>query len=125
MYASEANDKRMSEQALNKQAFAEVEKQLQDQKIAKVKEYILQTLNSIDIKKNEKARIEESLRILNLDLEDLRNGKFDKIEERNKSSQLAQSISSYLPIDLAQAKFVNWPELTNGTYQTQFKIWYF
>jgi Zn-dependent M16 (insulinase) family peptidase len=114
----------MSEKDLNKQAFAEVEKQLQDQKIAKVKEYILQTLNSIDIKKNEKARIEESLRILNLDLEDLRNGKFDKIEERNKSSQLAQSISSYLPIDMP-FKVINWPELTNGTYQTQFKIWYF
>ena len=118
------NDKRMSEKDLNKQAFAEVEKQLQDQKIVKVKEYILQTLNSIDIKKNEKARIEESLRILNLDLEDLRNGKFEKIEERNKSSQLAQSISSYLPIDFP-FKVINWPELTNGTYQTQFKIWYF
>jgi|GEM_PF-6831023 len=116
----------MSEKNINKEAYKQAEEELMENKVKHVKGFILETLEKIECKKQEKERIEEELRILKLDLEDLRNGKFDKIEERIEKSKIAKAISiqdiSNLVYRGQTNKCVqtytssNWNNLTCGTY---------
>ena len=77
----------MSEKDLNKQAFKQAEEELQEEKVAEVKEVMKSILQSIQRKTEEKAKIEESLRLLKLDMEDLKVGKLDKIRERHATTK--------------------------------------
>lgn len=111
----------MSEEKINKEAFKQAEQELLEQKVEKVKGYILETLKKLEKKKQDKELIEEEIRILKLDLEDLRQGKFDKIEERITNSPVAKSTSVVHISGIA-----NYPSSwTNGTYNTGYKIYYF
>jgi hypothetical protein len=83
----------MSEKELNKKAFEQAEKELFDKRVKIAKDYILQTLEKIEEKKKEKAKVEEELRVLKLDLEDIRKGNFKSIEERVEKSSVAQDIT--------------------------------
>ena len=66
---------------LNKEAYKQAEEELKAEKVAVVKDFVLKTLRKIDETKKKKELIEEQLRILNKDLEDLRNGDFSKMKE--------------------------------------------
>lgn len=119
---------------INKEAYKQAEKELLENKVKEVKDFILQTLNKIESKKKEKARVEEELRVLKLDLEDLRHGNFDKIEERREKSKVAQGVSIVMPssfvgysnnltsLDCQVTNTVGttatWTTATAGTYQT-------
>lgn len=83
----------MSEKEINKQAYEQAQKEMLENRVKEIKGYILETLEKIEEKKKVKERVEEELRILKLDLEDLRNGKFDKIEERLIKSKKARDVS--------------------------------
>jgi hypothetical protein len=102
---------------LNKTAYEQAEKELLDKKITEVKGYILETLEKIEKKKKEKELIDEELRILKLDLEDLRNGKFDKIEERIRKSKVANQVSISFPNPwwTVNSTTNDWLNLTGGT----------
>jgi hypothetical protein len=119
----------MSENQSNKQAFQEAEKELLDEKKEEVKGLIMATLRRIESKKQEKERVDEELRILKLDLEDLRNGNFDKIKERQDKSKVANSVSVAIAPLLRdwpfQATVNNWLQLTGGTYTTEHRVYYF
>jgi len=78
---------------LNKEAYKQAEDELKAEKVAVVKDFVLKTLRKIDETKKSKELIEEQLRILNKDLEDLRNGDFSKIEERINKSAVAKGVS--------------------------------
>ena len=82
---------------INKKAFEQAEKELLDKKVEQIKGYILSTLEAIEIAKEEKRKAEEKLRILKLDLDDARNGKFDKIDERQQKSIVAKEFSVPVP----------------------------
>lgn len=117
----------MSEKDFNKDAFKQAEKEFFEKKIKEVKGYIIQTLESIEDKKKEKEVIEEELRVLKLDLEDLRNGKFDKIKERQEKSAISKKVSVYIignPYNYNLSSHIhypnyNWQEVTSGTYTIQ------
>lgn len=121
---------------INKEAYKQAEKELLENKVKEIKGYILETLEKIEQKKKEKEKIEEELRILKLDLEDMRNGNFEKIEERKRKSPLARNISVYVPNGIVNSFFnsgwtgtnltyINdWNTLTSGTYTTSSKIFY-
>ena len=64
-----------------KDALLQVEQEQKDKQLEELKGYFRKTLEAIENKKAEKERIEEELRVLKLDLEDLKEGKFKKIEE--------------------------------------------
>lgn len=83
----------MSEKDINKEAYKQAEKELLENRVKEVKGYILETLEKIEAKKKEKAKVEEELRVLKLDVEDLRNGNFDKIDERIEKSSVARGVS--------------------------------
>lgn len=106
---------------INQQAYEQAEKELLDKKVLEVKNFLVQTLEKIEQKKKEKSRIEEELRILRMDTEDLKNGNFNKIEERNKKSSVARNISAYktiIPIECIGM-------ITTGTYRTSSGTYYY
>lgn len=125
---------------VNKKAFEQAEKELMDGKIKEVKGYILETLEKIESKKKDKDKLDEELRVLKLDLEDLRNGKFEKIEERRSKSLVARGVSVHIPSLLNTvftqglcdtsltntygSSILNWLDATSGTYTTTDKVFY-
>lgn len=118
----------MSEKDINKEAYKQAEKELLENKVKEVKGYILETLEKIEAKKKEKAKVEEELRVLKLDVEDLRNGNFDKIEERIAKSSVARGVSvtptSQIGQNFGQSYVATytgynpWLSGTTGTYVT-------
>lgn len=129
----------MSEKDINKKAFEQAEEELFKHKVDIVKGYMLETLEKIEQKKKDKETIEEELRVLKLDLEDLRSGDFKKIEERKLKSPTSRRVSvNLVPALIANGSYsftastgdmINyttmWNNATGGTYKTTSKIYYF
>ena len=110
---------RMTE--INKEAYKQAEKELLEKRVNEVKGFILETLEKIERKKKEKAKIEEELRVLKLDIEDMKNGKFDKIEERIEKSSVARGVSivvvpSWDNTIPCGSQNLTWSGLVSGTY---------
>ena len=124
----------MSDKQLNKEAYKQATEQIEQEKINLIKGYITNILKAIEENKEKKAKIEERLRVLKKDLEDLQNGNFDQIEERIEKSPTAKDLSvttfngrshpfSTLPIGL-ELTSVSWPSVTAGTYRTNTTVYY-
>ncbi len=111
---------------INKEAYKQAEKELLEKRVNEVKGFILETLEKIERKKKEKARIEEELRVLKLDIEDMKNGKFDKIEERIEKSKVARRISVItFPSPFYWDGNQNvWNGLISGTYTVNGRSFY-
>ncbi len=77
----------------NQQAFKEAEKELQKEKIDEIKRIMKSVLQKIQNEKERKEESENNLRLLKMDLEDLRTGKIDRIKERHEKSKKAAEIS--------------------------------
>jgi hypothetical protein len=60
----------------------ESEKKQQEKEIEKIKEIVRSYLNKINDKEEDKKKLEKEIRILKDDLDDLKMGRLDKIEER-------------------------------------------
>jgi len=78
---------------LVKEGFAQAEKEQHEKQVAEVKKIVLKTLE----KKREYERIRDDavskIKILNMDLEDLKEGKLDRIVERQDKDEEAKRIS--------------------------------
>lgn len=111
---------------INKEAYKQAEKELLEKRVNEVKGFILETLEKIERKKKEKARIEEELRVLKLDIEDMKNGKFDKIEERIEKSKVARGISviSFPSPFYWDGNSNVWNGLVSGTYTVNGRSFY-
>jgi hypothetical protein len=83
----------MSEKELNKKAYKLAEEELEQEKIERVKEVVRATLERLEILKKRKKEIEGEMKILRMDLDDLREGHLDRIEERQKKDEKAKEIS--------------------------------
>lgn len=75
------------------EAVKQVEKELKDKKVAEIKKLILATLEMGEVLKKRIAEDQEALKILELDLKDLKEGRLDRIEERQKIMPKAKEIS--------------------------------
>lgn len=119
---------RMTE--INKEAYKQAEKELLEKRVNEVKGFILETLEKIERKKKEKAKIEEELRVLKLDIEDMKNGKFDKIEERIEKSSVARGVSIVVvpgwsnTLNPWNNQNVTWSGLISGTYTVNGRSFY-
>lgn len=102
-----------------KKAYQEVNKEIDNAKIEQFKKevraYKQEQLEQQERLKNEKEKIEEKLRIVKLNLENLDNGKFEAIEERMRKSDLAKQLSTFTWINVPSIWDTNW---TGGTYRT-------
>ncbi|MAH45450.1 hypothetical protein CMI37_06455 [Candidatus Pacearchaeota archaeon] len=79
----------MTKKDLNKEAFKEAEKELMESKVDEIKEVMKSILQAIQTKTEEKAQAEESLRLLKLDMADLKDGKLEKIKQRHAQTKKA------------------------------------
>lgn len=79
----------------NEQIIKEINREIDEQKLNKLKEqvkaYKLEQLELQEKYKAEKEKVEEKLRIIKLNLENLDRGNFEAIEERMKKSELAKA----------------------------------
>jgi hypothetical protein len=83
-----------------KKAFGDAEKELQQEEIDKIKSIVRSYLEEIQDKQDKKNRkqkevdeIDEEIRLLKKDLDDLKAGRLDKMEERQKVDKRARDIS--------------------------------
>lgn len=76
-----------------KKAFESAQYELENETIKKLKEVVKETL--LKVKKIDEAidKLQEEKKILKLDLEDLKEGRLDRIEERQKADKLAKAVS--------------------------------
>ena len=72
----------MTQQQMVADAIKELSKEKQEAEIKKIKDIVQRYLEKIDTKKKEVKESQEELRALEKDLDDLKDGRLDKIEER-------------------------------------------
>ena len=93
-----------------------------------VREIVQKTLERIDELDKEIKELEEKRKILKMDLEDLKNGKLNLIEERQKVDEKARETSiivikevvkKYVPSPWYQPYFIEW-----NTPSEWNKVWY-
>lgn len=97
----------------------------QKEKVEKIKLLVQATLERIEIYRDGKKDVDEILRILNQDLKDLKEGRLDRIEERQNIHPKAKGISV---VQVEKATITNPdPTKNNDPYQvrwyTPYKIW--
>jgi len=76
-----------------KKAFSEAEKELREKQIDGLKRAIKKTLVRIDDVDKEIKDLQEEKKILKLDIEDLKEGRLDRIEERQTKDEHAGNVS--------------------------------
>lgn len=82
----------MNKEVANK-AFEAAEKELEEVKIKQLKELVKKTLEKVKSIEDEIDDLQDKKKILKLDLDDLKEGRLDRIEERQKNDPKAKSVS--------------------------------
>ena len=82
---------------MNKEVIKKVvqsaEQELEDKQVEKLKDVVKDILRKIKDLDDEIFKLEEDRKILKLDIDDLKAGRLDKIEERQKVDKKAKSVS--------------------------------
>ena len=81
------------EEDLVKQGFQKAKEELRQEQIKHVKEIAKRTLKKIDLITKERDEANSKLAILKKDIQDLKEGRLDRIEERQKKDPLALKTS--------------------------------
>lgn len=84
------------EKEIIKKAFESAEKETQEKQVEFIKKIVQKYLEKIDSLSKEKEKVDEEMRLLKKDLDDLKAGRLDKIEERQKVDPEAKNISLVL-----------------------------
>jgi len=85
-------DVKMAFDSANKEIKQDKQKE-HDKQVEEVKLIIKKTLQEIDKLQEKKKDIDDKLRILKLDIDDLKEGKLDRIQERQEKDPLAKKVS--------------------------------
>jgi len=80
-------------QELVKKAFADAEKERQEKEISKIKQIVQSYLEKIQNKAEQKDKLDEEIRLLKKDLDDLKAGRLDRIKERQDKDERAREVS--------------------------------
>lgn len=83
----------MTSKEIAKEAFVQVEKEQKEKQVAEVKAIVRQTLEKLDGIKKDIKKLQDKKKILELDIEDLKEGKLDRIAERQAIDPEAKKIS--------------------------------
>lgn len=76
-----------------KQGFALAEKEQKEKQVEEVKQIVLKTLEKKRKFEKERDEIIGKIKVLNMDIEDLKNGKLDRIAERQEKDEEAKKVS--------------------------------
>ena len=85
-------DKNVSKEEARR-AFKEVSKERQEENVKALKTVVRQTLTTIDRLQEERDTLNKRISILKKDVEDLKEGRLDRIEERQQSDPDAAKVS--------------------------------
>lgn len=85
-----------------KRGYELAKQELKDRQIEKVKEIVKATLEKLESLKEKKKDIEEQIKILKLDLDDLKQGRLDRIEERQSKDKRARETSIFQIIKIVE-----------------------
>jgi len=110
-----------------KQAFDSAEKEIKEQKekakakqVAEVKEIVKKTLLEVEKLKEQEGDIKEKLKILKLDIEDLKLGKLERIKERQEKDPLAKKVSVII---IKEKEIIKEREVPSPWYQPYYIEW--
>lgn len=78
---------------IHEEAFKQAEKELKEDHVKEIKEIMKSILQEMQHQKEIKEAAEEKLRILKMEMEDLKEGRIDKIKERHDKSKKVGQIS--------------------------------
>lgn len=88
----------MSDKEITKQAFAEAEKEAREKQVGEVKRIVTKTLEKLeDVRRNLK-KLQEEEKILKMDIDDLKEGRLDRISERQEKDPESKKVSVVLII---------------------------
>jgi hypothetical protein len=76
-----------------KEGYQLAEKELKDKQVQEVKKIVLKTLEKLNEKQKEKTTLEEEIRLLRMDIDDLKEGRLDRIQERQEKDAKAKQTS--------------------------------
>jgi len=82
----------MSKDLITK-AFADAEKEQQEEEIKRIKNIVQKYLEKIQDTSERKNKLDEELRLLKKDLNDLKDGRLDKIKERSEKDSKAKEVT--------------------------------
>lgn len=82
----------MNQKQAIKQAFAEAEKDQQQKEIDRIKQIVRSHLEKIQSKKEARAKLDEEIRLLERDLDDLKAGRLDRICDRHEKDKRAREV---------------------------------
>jgi len=110
-----------------KKAFKDAKKDLKEEKIKQFKEVILKTLNLLEKKQKTQRDIVKEIQILKADIKDFKEGRLDRIQERQAKDKRASEISV---VQIKKGKIVegskywqqpyDWSNGGTGTWTTGF-----
>lgn len=117
----------MEKDIINK-GFAEAKKQQQENEVSKIKEIVLKHLEKIKYHEEQAKEHGEKVKLLKKDLDDLKAGRLDRIEERHEKDPKAREVRQievhkivehYQPLSPWYSPFyVTWPPV----YQSSITI---
>ena len=84
--------------AIVKQGYDEAQNSLREKQVAEVKAIVLKTLERLEEVKSKIKELQEEKKILELDIDDLKAGRLDRIEERQAKDPKAAKVSVALII---------------------------
>jgi len=76
-----------------KEGFALAEDEGRKKQVEEVKKIVLKTLEKIDEKSKYRKELDEEIRLLKMDIDDLKEGKLDRIVERQEKDEKAKKTS--------------------------------
>lgn len=94
-------------------------KELDKEKVDKIKELIKANLQKIDDKNEKIRKLQKEIKLLKQDQKDIEEGRIDSILERQEKSKLAKDTSVFVGFSQTMAPTVtDWGTAVNGTYTT-------
>jgi regulator of replication initiation timing len=84
---------KMSEKEIAKKAFAEIEEEKTNKAVKQVKEIVTKTLEKLDTVKKEIKKLQDEEKVLKMDIDDLKEGRLDRISERQEKDPEAKKVS--------------------------------
>jgi len=110
-----------------KQAVSDAEKELKKEKelekakqVAEVKEIVKRTLLEVEKLKEQEGDIKDKLKILKLDIDDLKQGKLERIKERQDKDPLAKDVSVII---IKEKEIIREREVPSPWYQPYYVEW--
>ncbi len=113
----------MTDKNKAQKAFKEVEAELEEKQVKELKEIVRKYLTKLESKKDEKAKVDKDIKILKSDIEDLKEGRLDRIKERQEKDPEARRVSVIIIKEKVVTEVPVWRTPYTWTYNDNFPVY--